>query len=115
MEDETDYKTFQNFWISYVFMPVNLRTKFDKKAVRCIFVGYDDERKGWMCYDPTTGRIYTSKNVVFDEVSAWWPSKDMIQSNLGRPKVRDEGVTWEDLEATSEEDKSPTSSKTKSS
>ncbi|KAH7864697.1 hypothetical protein Vadar_032733 [Vaccinium darrowii] len=46
--------------------------KFDKKAIRCIFVGYSGQRKGWKCCDPTTGRCYTSRNVVFDEASSWW-------------------------------------------
>ncbi|KAL4355035.1 hypothetical protein GQ457_06G000650 [Hibiscus cannabinus] len=33
--------------VCYVFVPDHLRSKFDKKAIRCIFVGYDDARKGW--------------------------------------------------------------------
>jgi hypothetical protein len=32
--------------VCYAFVPNHLRTKFDKKVVRCIFIGYDDERKG---------------------------------------------------------------------
>ena len=31
--------------VCYVFVPSHLRSKFDKKAVRCIFVGYDIQRK----------------------------------------------------------------------
>ncbi|KAJ4718987.1 Retrovirus-related Pol polyprotein from transposon TNT 1-94 [Melia azedarach] len=63
--------------ICYVFVPDHLRSKFDKKAIRCIFVGYDSQRKGWRCCDPTTGRCYTSRNVVFDEASSWWtPQKE---------------------------------------
>jgi transposase InsO family protein len=58
--------------ICYVFVPDHLRSKFDKKAIRCIFVGYDDARKGWRCCDPTTGKCHTSRNVVFDEASSWW-------------------------------------------
>ncbi|KAL4272543.1 hypothetical protein GQ457_13G024990 [Hibiscus cannabinus] len=58
--------------VCYVFVPDHLRSKFDKKAIRCIFVGYDDARKGWKCCDPTTGKCYTSRNVVFDEASSWW-------------------------------------------
>ncbi|KAH7841772.1 hypothetical protein Vadar_034192 [Vaccinium darrowii] len=50
----------------------HLRSKFDKKVIRCIFVGYSGERKWWKCCDPTTGRCYTSRNVVFDEASSWW-------------------------------------------
>ncbi|KAJ9556278.1 hypothetical protein OSB04_010892 [Centaurea solstitialis] len=61
--------------ICYVFVPSHLRSKFDKKAVRCIFVGYDNQRKGWRCCDPTSGRCYTSRDVVFDEASSWWSSE----------------------------------------
>ncbi|KAL8159066.1 hypothetical protein V2J09_000603 [Rumex salicifolius] len=38
-----------------------------KKAIRCIFVGYDQQRKGWRCIDPTTNKAYVSRHVVFDE------------------------------------------------
>jgi hypothetical protein len=41
--------------VCYVFVPDHLQSKFEKKAIWCIFVGYDDERKGWRCCDPTTG------------------------------------------------------------
>jgi hypothetical protein len=58
--------------VCYVFVPDHLRSKFDKKAIRCIFVGYNSQRKGWRCCDPTTGRCYTSRNVIFDEASSWW-------------------------------------------
>ncbi|KAE8665979.1 tir-nbs resistance protein [Hibiscus syriacus] len=57
-------------------------SKFDKKAVRCIFVGYDSQRKGWKCCDPISGRYYTSRNVVFDEVSFWWSSKKEMLPDL---------------------------------
>ncbi|KAJ0035514.1 hypothetical protein Pint_25239 [Pistacia integerrima] len=53
-------------YVCYVFVPDHLRSKFDKKVVRCIFVGYDNQRKGWKCCDPITGRCYTSRNVVFN-------------------------------------------------
>ncbi|PKI63870.1 hypothetical protein CRG98_015753, partial [Punica granatum] len=54
----------------------------DKKAVRCIFVGYDSQRKGWRCCNPTTGKCYTSRNMVFDEASSWWSSdKGVLQES----------------------------------
>ncbi|KAG6481886.1 hypothetical protein ZIOFF_058509 [Zingiber officinale] len=56
--------------------------KFDKKAIRYIFVGYDSQRKGWKCCDPTSGRCYTSRNVVFDEASSWWnPVKEVLSDS----------------------------------
>lgn len=64
--------------VCYVFVPSHLRSKIDKKAVRCIFVGYDSQQKGWRCCDPTTGKCYTSRNVVFDESSSWWSSEKEI-------------------------------------
>ncbi|CAL9028389.1 unnamed protein product, partial [Prunus brigantina] len=65
--------------VCYVFVPSHLRSKFDKKAIRCIFVGYDSQRKGWKCCDPTNGRCYTSRDVVFDEASSWWsPEKEVL-------------------------------------
>ncbi|KAH7838815.1 hypothetical protein Vadar_031486 [Vaccinium darrowii] len=87
--------------VCYVFVPDHLRSKFDKKAIRCIFVGYSGERKGWKCCDPTTGRCYTSRNVVFDEASSWWsPQKvelpnsggleDLLQEKLGEIKEGEE-------------------------
>ncbi|KAL0359324.1 UNVERIFIED_CONTAM: Retrovirus-related Pol polyprotein from transposon TNT 1-94 [Sesamum angustifolium] len=57
--------------ICYVHVPKNNRTKFDAKAKKCIFVGYDTCRKGWRCMDPTTKKSITSKDVVFDEISSW--------------------------------------------
>ena len=53
--------------VCYVFVPDHLRSKFDKKAIRCIFMGYDDQRKGWKCCDPTIWRCHTLKNIIFDE------------------------------------------------
>ncbi|KAM1753555.1 hypothetical protein ACFX12_006125 [Malus domestica] len=64
--------------VCYVFVPNHLRSKFDKKVVRCIFVGYDSQRKGWKCCDPTSGRCYTLRDMVFDEASSWWSSEKKV-------------------------------------
>ena len=88
----------------YVFVPDHLRSKMDKKAVRCIFVGYDSQRKGWRCCDPTTGKCYTSRNVVFDEVSSWWSAnnevlpdfRDVGQSSQTQLKIDEPEATDDD-------------------
>ncbi|KAL5753796.1 hypothetical protein ACOSP7_022016 [Xanthoceras sorbifolium] len=85
--------------VCYVFVPDHLRSKIDKKAIRCIFVGYDSQRKGWKCCDPMSGRCYTSRDVVFDEASSWWTSekevlpdskefKDRLQEKMGEHTVQ---------------------------
>ena len=53
----------------------------DKKAIHCIFVGYDSQRKGWRCCVPITNRCYTSRYVVFDEASSWWLTQQVILSD----------------------------------
>ncbi|KAD5961360.1 hypothetical protein E3N88_12833 [Mikania micrantha] len=80
--------------VCYVFVPNNLRHKLEKKAIRCIFVGYDNQRKGWKCCDPNTGKCYVSRNVVFDETSSWWsaeqkilPDSQPLQDELQASKV----------------------------
>lgn len=110
--------------VCYVFVPNHLRHKMDKKAVRCVFVGYDLEKKGWRCMEPNTGRIYVSRNVIFDEHSAWWstdnqvlPDSTQLKEELEQTLVNlvFDGEESNDVEIdepaqTSEEDELPESS-----
>lgn len=84
----------------YIFVPYHLRNKFDKKAIRCIFIGDDSEREGWRCCDPITCRCHISRNIVFDEATSWWSpqratvpnSKDIeekMQERLGKQVERE--------------------------
>lgn len=101
--------------VCYVFVPDHLRTKFDKKAIRCIFVGYDFARKGWRCCDPTTGRIHTSRNVVFDEASAWWTPEhtpQLVSEDL-ESRIEDSRDQSEDDQETPASEKGDTSSSSK--
>ncbi|GAA0148012.1 hypothetical protein LIER_42979 [Lithospermum erythrorhizon] len=58
--------------VCYVFIADAHRSKFDKKAICCIFVGYDEQKKGWRCCDPNTNRMYVSRNVVYHGVKTLW-------------------------------------------
>ena len=80
-------------------MPDHLRNMFENKAIQCIFVRYDDVRKGWRCYDPTTGKCHTSRNVMFDEASAWWSSEKVkLLNSKGLEEVPEE-ITKNEEEA----------------
>lgn len=41
--------------------------KLQFRSKRCVFVGYSNTHKGFKCLDPSEGRIYISRDVVFDE------------------------------------------------
>jgi hypothetical protein len=51
----------------YVHILWEKRTKLERKAIRTTFVGNDDLSKAYRCFDPTTQKIFTSKDVVFDK------------------------------------------------
>jgi hypothetical protein len=46
--------------------PYNKR-KLAFRSTRCVFIGYSSRHKGVKCLDPSTGRVYISRDVVFDE------------------------------------------------
>jgi hypothetical protein len=49
----------------------NLRSynshKLQYRSIRCVFLGYSNMHKGFKCLDISTGRLYISQDVVFDE------------------------------------------------
>jgi histone deacetylase 1/2 len=46
--------------------PYNQR-KLSFRSTRCVFLGYSPRDKGVKCLDTSTGRVYISRDVVFDE------------------------------------------------
>jgi hypothetical protein len=41
--------------------------KLSFRSMRCVFLGYNQQHKGYKCLEPSTGRVYISRDVVFDE------------------------------------------------
>lgn len=41
--------------------------KLEPRTKECIFIGYPSQSKGYLCLDPLTNCVYTSRHVVFDE------------------------------------------------
>ncbi|KAI4303074.1 hypothetical protein MLD38_038749 [Melastoma candidum] len=41
--------------------------KLANRSVPCVFLGYSDLHKGFRCFDPVNGRLYTSRHVRFLE------------------------------------------------
>jgi hypothetical protein len=37
------------------------------RSKRCVFLGYSSSHKGYKCLDVSTGRVYISRDVIFDE------------------------------------------------
>lgn len=56
--------------IAYAHIPFEKRHKIDDKSIKCIFVGYSDETKGYRLYNPTTKCLIISRDVIFNENDA---------------------------------------------
>ena len=41
--------------------------KLQLRSIRCVFLGYSNMHKGFKCLDISKGRIYISRDVIFDE------------------------------------------------
>ena len=53
--------------VAYAHIPRDKRRKLDPKAKKSIFVGYGKKSKGYRLFDPESGKIILSRNVVFNE------------------------------------------------
>jgi hypothetical protein len=54
---------------AYVHVPKENKSKLDKKAEKCIFIGYKDGLKGYKLWNPETKKVVYSRDVVFREMN----------------------------------------------
>lgn len=52
---------------AYVHIPKDERKKIDSKTRPCIFHGYGETTKGFRLYDEEKGRVFYSRDVIFNE------------------------------------------------
>ena len=53
--------------IVYVHCSRRVCNKLEPRAVKCVFVGYGRNQKGYRCYNPSDRRIYTTMDCEFFE------------------------------------------------
>ncbi|KAL0303185.1 UNVERIFIED_CONTAM: Retrovirus-related Pol polyprotein from transposon TNT 1-94 [Sesamum radiatum] len=67
---------------AYALIPSQKREKFDGKGQKLVFVGYSDESKGYHLLDPSTSKVIISRDMIFDENSAWdFKEKQIVESD----------------------------------
>lgn len=50
---------------------------------RLVFIGYSDESKGYKLYNPLTGKVTISRDIVFHEEKEWgWTDISGTSSNI---------------------------------
>lgn len=75
---------------AYAHVPKKFRRKLDDKAEKLTFVGYSDESKGYRLLDKSTGKIKTSRDVIFtDKCEHRIPVEDLSCVEIRFQKVKD--------------------------
>ena len=61
---------------AYAVIPKELRKRNQKRAMKCTFLGYAENMKGYKMMAPN-GVVFTARNVYFDETEYIWRDKTM--------------------------------------
>ena len=81
--DKPDYTFFRAFgcacWPN--LRPYNNR-KLKFRSRQCVFLGYSSMHKGYKCLDRSSGRIYISRDVTFDEHVFPFSTSSVVQKSL---------------------------------
>jgi len=78
---EPTYSTLRFFgYACYPLLHPYNKHKLEFRSKQCIFIGYNSNHKGYRCMDPTTSRVYLSRNVVFDETL--FPTQEKATASL---------------------------------
>ncbi|GJR16118.1 retrovirus-related pol polyprotein from transposon TNT 1-94 [Tanacetum coccineum] len=57
--------------VAHVHVPKEKRRKLDDKSIKCVLFGVSEETKAYRLYNPVKNKIIISKDVVFEEETAW--------------------------------------------
>jgi len=87
-----------------VFAHVNDR-KIAPRAVKCMFLGYGSEPKGYQIWCPDSKKVILSRDVTFNENAMLSSEKESVVSSTGTDDREDASRTMEiDVEAVAAQD-----------
>ena len=74
--------------VVYVHLSSRVRTKFEPRAVKCVFLGYGPTQKGYRCYDPVHHKLYTTMDCDFFEHSPYYTQPQ------AQEEIMSEDLSW---------------------
>lgn len=72
--------------VAYAHVPNNLRKKLDDKSKKCIFLGYGEQSKAYLLYNPITRKVVINKDIKFTKEETWDGSVQVV----GAEKIDEE-------------------------
>lgn len=76
---------------AFVHVHSHNRNKLDKRALRCILIGYSTNKKGYKCFSPDTKKTYHTMDVTFFENKPFFSSSTVG----GETVVKDSELNWD--------------------
>ncbi|TXG51246.1 hypothetical protein EZV62_023770 [Acer yangbiense] len=77
--------------VAYAHIPDEKRKKLDNKGEKCVFLGVSEHSKAYKLFNPSTNKIVTSRDVIFDEENTWnWTENGSTQQQQHIPVNFDE-------------------------
>ena len=66
---------------AYMKVPVVHTTKLDDRSILVVHFGREPGTKAYRLYDPLSGKIHVSRDVVFNERKKWeWEQRSTVES-----------------------------------
>lgn len=88
--------------LGHVHISDEKRSKLDDKSMTCILLGFSEESKGYMLYNPETKKNVVSRDVVFEENKRWrWEEEEHTETML---TWNDDDLSWEESDEEGSED-----------
>ncbi|RDX61249.1 hypothetical protein CR513_60537, partial [Mucuna pruriens] len=72
--------------------------KLDPKAVKCVFIGYPSNKKGFKCYHPPSRRLFVSMDDVQVQVQEVMPTQDVQVQEVTKPTLVLEQLQMSELD-----------------
>ena len=93
--------------VAFVHLHKSLRNKLEPRALRCVFVGYASQQKGYRCYHPPSCKVYITLDVVFHETEMYYSSSESSLQGESRSEFTSELKTFDFIDALVEPEPQP--------
>lgn len=79
-------------YVAYVHLHTNQCSKLDPFAVKCVFLGFAPQQKGYRCYHSSSHRLYVTMDITFSELEIFFSPDE--SNRVLQIEITYEGPIW---------------------